>query len=140
MDKFATLEPVKLYASFTTTSKPAQKPAQRPVFLGRLPQDLHLLVLAHLPIPDLPAYAASSRALAALVRDGDSSLWKAKWNALAIEKNQLSNVLDELERKTNEKTVVSRASAPPTLAISSAHLSRTSFQSLGVKYGVADSR
>ncbi|KAJ2925297.1 hypothetical protein H1R20_g11764, partial [Candolleomyces eurysporus] len=117
MDKFATLEPVKLYASFTTTAKPAQKPAQRPVFLGRLPQDLHLLVLARLPIPDLPAYAASSRALAALVRDADSNLWKTKWNALAIEKNQLANVLDELERKSNAKTVVSRASAPPTLAV-----------------------
>lgn len=117
MDKFATLEPVKLYTSFTTASRPPQKPPQRQVFLGRLPQDLHLLVLAHLPIPDLPAYAASSRALAALVRDGDSSLWKTKWNALAIEKNQLATVLDELERKSNEKTAVSRASAPPTLAV-----------------------
>jgi len=47
MDKFATLEPVKLYSSHNnkTLSLP-------PPLVGRLPSDLHLVILRYLPIPD----------------------------------------------------------------------------------------
>ncbi|KAF5323093.1 hypothetical protein D9611_009311 [Ephemerocybe angulata] len=116
MDKFATLEPVKLYTSFTS-GKPAQKQTPQPAFLGRLPLDLHVLVLSHLPVPDIPAYAASSRALSALLRDPDSQIWKAKWTALGVDRHDLGSTLDELERKNNAKSAVSRAAAPPTLAV-----------------------
>ena len=47
MDKFATLEPVKLYSSHNnkTLSLP-------PPLVGRLPSELHLVILRYLPIPD----------------------------------------------------------------------------------------
>ncbi|KAF9029567.1 hypothetical protein BDZ89DRAFT_1065353 [Hymenopellis radicata] len=120
MDKFATLEPVKLYASATSTGArllsrgPAPKPAGSPL-VGRLPTDLHLLVLSYLPIPDFPAYGRCGRATAALCRD--ESIWEQRWKALSIEQYALTSVLDDLDAKSKGQAAASRAAAPPTIPV-----------------------
>lgn len=123
MEKFATLEPVRLHASSTgasrffskanpsTTSKPTTSP-----LIGRLPSSLHQLILSYLPIPDFPAYALVSRATHALVQS--DSIWELRWNALCVDKYDLGDMLDDIEAVKMEKTSVARAKAPPTLSVS----------------------
>lgn len=109
MDRFATLEPVRLYA-------PPTPPAGRSIFsktapgvpqtvllptIGRLPVDLHLLVLTYLPIPDIPSYARCSRATAGLARD--ERVWEPRWRTLGVEKHNFQPILDGLEEKANSK-------------------------------------
>ncbi len=120
MDKFATLEPVKLYASATSTGArllsrgPAPKPAGSPL-VGLLPTDLHLLVLSYLPIPDIPAYGRCARATAALCRD--ESIWEQRWKALCVDQHALTSVLDDLDAKSKGQAAASRAAAPPTIPV-----------------------
>ncbi|TFK20987.1 f-box protein pof6, partial [Coprinopsis marcescibilis] len=113
MDKFVTLEPVRLYA--TRNSQPARP--QKPQSLGNLPLDLHALVLSHLPLPDIPAYARCCRATAALVRDPDAAVWSKKWAALAVDTHNLESVVQRLDQKAIHARSVSRAAAPPTIAV-----------------------
>jgi recyclin-1 len=121
MDKFATLEPTRLYASAATTgarffsSNSAQKASLKPEFIGRLPADLHLLILIHLPVPDIPAYSLCSRRTASLSRD--ERVWESKWKHLGVEKHSLSPVLDDLEARALRHAAVSRAAAPPTIPV-----------------------
>ncbi|KAF8892825.1 exocyst complex component Sec10-domain-containing protein [Gymnopilus junonius] len=129
MDKFATLEPVKLYASsFTRASKTAsiiitndaRKSLQlRPTapLVGRLPPDLHLLILSHLPVPDLPAYSRCSRAFAAFAKD--EKVWEKKWDYLGVDKDpEVKKVVELLERRGSTKKVVAEtAAAPATIAV-----------------------
>jgi recyclin-1 len=115
MDKFATLEPVRLY----TPSGKALAPTRKPL-IGRLPVDLHELVLTYAAIPDIASYARTSRALAALSRSDD--VWRVKWSALGVDTLGLSPVLDELEERTknassNRRMSVVPSSAPPTLKV-----------------------
>ncbi|THV02232.1 hypothetical protein K435DRAFT_836576 [Dendrothele bispora CBS 962.96] len=112
MDKFATLEPLRLYATNSTPKKPIPKLVQ---LVGRLPADLHLLVLSYLPIPDFPAYSRCSRAAAALSES--EKVWEARWKALEIDKHQLGSVLDDLEQHNREQAGASRVAAPPTLSV-----------------------
>ena len=113
MERFATLQPVKLYADRNAAKQ--QQPAAVPL-VGRLPADLHLLVVANLPIPDLPAYGRCSRATAAFVRD--DSIWEKRWKALGVDNDAaFKKVLDDLERKANEATSISRAAAPPIIPV-----------------------
>lgn len=114
MEKFATLEPVRLHPSGRFFSKPTSKP--KPSLIGPLPSSLHQLILSYLPIPDIPAYALVCRATHSLVKD--ETLWELRFNALCIEKHDLGSVLDDLETVKMEKTSVVRAKAPPTLAVS----------------------
>jgi recyclin-1 len=109
MDRFVTLEPVKLYAT-GKNSVPQEK------LVGRLPADLHLLLIANLPIPDIPAYARCAKATAAFVRN--DSAWEKRWKALSVH-NDLAfrKVLDGLEQKANEQATKSRAAAPATIAV-----------------------
>jgi len=107
MDKFTALEPTRLYPS-------ANKRASRPSTIGKLPADLHLLVLSHLPIPDIPAYARVSRAIAVLSRD--DKLWERRWNDLGITQHALDHTLDDLESKQKTKT---RTHSPPTIPVDS---------------------
>ncbi|KAF8148471.1 f-box protein pof6 [Crassisporium funariophilum] len=122
MDKFTALEPVRLYTSATSTGArlisraTGYKPGFTPLLIGRLPSDLHLLVLSHLPIPDIPAYTRCCRSIAALAND--ESVWAKRWKALRIDKDpSLQKVLDEMDQKFNEKAVQSRAAAPPTIPV-----------------------
>ncbi|KAH7929274.1 hypothetical protein BV22DRAFT_1144106 [Leucogyrophana mollusca] len=91
MDKFTSLEPTKLYSS--SSAKPAPKPAAKSKpCIGRLPADLHLLVLSFLPVPDVPAYALCSRAAASVARD--ERIWERRWRALAVDEHGLAATLD----------------------------------------------
>src|SRR4051812_14123711 len=100
MERFATLEPVKLYAAVRSGAKqPTKVPA---TLVGRLPADLHLLVVRHLPIPDIAAYSRCSRATAAIACD--ESIWEKRWKALAVDKDSaLKKVLDDLEQKSTNQ-------------------------------------
>ena len=103
MDRFATLEPVKLY------DPKSSKPQKR---IGTLPEDIHVLIANYLPIPDLPAYARASRATAAIVRD--EGLWKHKYSTFRFDKfPELERVVDDIEKKAASRT----ANAPPVIAV-----------------------
>ena len=121
MEKFATLEPVRLHASSTAGrffSKPIPSSTLKPTLpsIGRLPSPLHQLILSFLPIPDIPAYALTSRATNALVQN--DKLWEVRWNTLCIDAHDLGSVLEGLEAVKLERTSVARAKAPPTLPVS----------------------
>jgi len=123
MEKFATLEPVKLYASAASTGArilgrgSGQKPAALAApLVGRLPSDLHLLILSYLPIPDISSYSRCCRATAVFAND--DTIWNKRWKALGIEKDPaFKRVLDILDRKSNEKIVESRAAGPPIIPV-----------------------
>lgn len=115
MDKFATLEPVRLYATAVSAS-PGPKLLGRgqkiPVtqhLIGRLPAELHIAVLAYLEIPDVPTYSRSSRIFAELARD--ERVWEEKWKQLGVEEHGLDGILDVLEARQKERIV------PPSNAV-----------------------
>ncbi|KAJ7069939.1 exocyst complex component Sec10-like protein [Mycena amicta] len=116
MEKFATLEPVRLYNATGNKllSRTPQKP-QTPPFIGRLPSDLHLLIISYLPIPDFPAYSRCNHATSSLSRS--EGIWEARWKALGVEEHQLGSVLDSLESRSRGRAAASRAAAPPTIAV-----------------------
>ncbi|KAG2131018.1 exocyst complex component Sec10-like protein [Suillus clintonianus] len=113
MDKFTALEPTRLYSSSTSaTNKRASRTKPISRWIGKLPADIHLLVLNHLPIPDISAYARASRATAGLSRD--EKLWERRWNDLAITRNALDDTLDDLESKQEPKA---NTHSPPTIPV-----------------------
>ncbi|EIW74027.1 hypothetical protein CONPUDRAFT_140635 [Coniophora puteana RWD-64-598 SS2] len=123
MDSFTLLEPVRLYGDKNTkASGSKQAPAARPIHIGRLPTDLHLLVLSHAAIPDIPAYARVSRACAALTRD--ESIWEKRWKALGLgtdtDPNGLSHTLDDIERRLQSDARTKNSEPPPTLVVAEA--------------------
>ena len=122
MDKWTTLEPVKLHSSSfpsitggTSTKNTilarAASHQNRAQYIGILPSDIHLLVLCHLAIPDIPNYARTNRALSRLVKDGgDSKTWKERLAVLrrigrplscvkASEQSDYNRLLVELEKR-----------------------------------------
>ncbi|EIW53768.1 uncharacterized protein TRAVEDRAFT_52892 [Trametes versicolor FP-101664 SS1] len=133
MDKFVTLEPTRLYNTPAPASAPSKRfslhrasaahpptrvhaPAPFQV-IGRLPVDVHILVLSVLAVPDIPAYARCSRALGQLARD--ERVWEARWKAFGLEKARLGDVLDVLDEKVKVQNGLDRGHAPPTLATES---------------------
>ncbi|KAF8513593.1 exocyst complex component Sec10-like protein [Hysterangium stoloniferum] len=116
MDKWTTLEPVRLYSSATTgfRSRAAVKP-DLSTYIGRLPRDLHLLIITYLPVYQIPSYSRGNCALSRLTRD--EKVWEARWEALIDGQEELAQVLDELEAITNEQRATARARAPPTLSV-----------------------
>ncbi|KZT40123.1 hypothetical protein SISSUDRAFT_983859 [Sistotremastrum suecicum HHB10207 ss-3] len=121
MDKWTTLEPVKLYNSATTTGArflsrnlPSKVTPQR-TLVGRLPDDLHAIILAYIPVPDIPAYSRTCRALSNLVRDGHH--WQVRWDSLSIVTLGLGGVLDEIEARQRTLVSASRAAAPATIIV-----------------------
>ncbi|KAJ7263992.1 exocyst complex component Sec10-domain-containing protein [Mycena haematopus] len=122
MQKFAPLEPVRLYKSTATTSsrflsrtQQGPKSSATPPLIGRLPSDLHLLILSYLPVPDFPAYARCTHATAGLSRS--EKIWEVRWKALGIETHKLGSVLDDLEARSLGQAAASRAAAPPTIPV-----------------------
>ncbi|EEB92884.1 hypothetical protein MPER_08538, partial [Moniliophthora perniciosa FA553] len=114
MDKFTTLQPTRLYNS--VLGKPTPKPSENvPKLIGRLPTDVHLLILNHLPIPDFPNYSLTSRAAAALTRT--DKIWEKRWKVLGVEKYGLSTVLDDLDAHKKGQVGASRAAVPPTIPV-----------------------
>lgn len=116
MDKWATLEPVRLYAS-TATGFLSRAPAKQDLstYIGRFPRDVHLLILTYLPLYQIPNYARTNRALSKLTLD--EKLWEIRWNHLFAGRQELSNALDELEKWVGERDATARATAPPTLTL-----------------------
>lgn len=117
MDKFAALEPVKLYHSGTSKNlrgHAAKSSALLPP-VGRLPQDLHLLILSFLPVPDFVAYSCCSKATNLLAKQ--DSVWLQRWKALGVEEHDLGSVLEDLEAKSRGQAAAIRAAAPPTMAL-----------------------
>ena len=116
MEKFETLQPTRLYVPDVKAGK-LRKTATAPTqFVGRLPIDLHILVLVHLPIPDFPAYAQCSRSLSNLSRH--EKVWEVKWNALRFAKyTHFEVLLDQLEDAKKIKDGGLMKDMPPTLAV-----------------------
>lgn len=116
MEKFEALQPTKLYAPDVKTGKLRKATAAPTQFVGRLPIDLHILVLVHLPIPDFPAYARCSRSLSNLSRH--EKVWEIKWNALQFAKyTHFKSLLDQLEDAKKIKDGGLMKDMPPTLAV-----------------------
>ncbi|KAJ3874198.1 exocyst complex component Sec10-like protein [Lentinula edodes] len=114
MDKFKTLEPLKLYSPPASAS-PIRKATVAPQFVGKLPSDLHLLILSYLPVPDFPAYARCSHATAALAES--EKLWETRWKSLKMDNKGLGAVLNDLEEHAKGRAAESRAAAPPTITV-----------------------
>lgn len=140
MDKFAALEPTKLYLNSSQQSLPTTNNAvkrsstgyfnTRPLVptpaqtkppaqsIGKLPINLHLLVLAHLPIPDIARYARASGATNRAARD--EIVWERRWLDLAVHRLGLTTILDDLEARAKaEKDKRDATRGPATLAVSS---------------------
>ncbi|CAE7227884.1 unnamed protein product [Rhizoctonia solani] len=92
MDKWTTLEPVKLHGP---NRQPRLPPAHRHTFIGPFPPEVYVRILAYLPIPSLPACARVSRAFSRLIRD--DRVWKRKYDALGITHFELDPAVDALE-------------------------------------------
>lgn len=105
MDKFAPIEPVKLYSSSHSTAsrfiKQNNLKSIPHLTIGRLPIDLHLTILSYLSLHDIPSYALSSRAAAGVAKD--ERVWEAKWDMWGIERMGFVEVLDGIEKRNKEK-------------------------------------
>jgi recyclin-1 len=110
MDKFKALEPVKLHHGSTIGWQKFASGSASP-FIGRLPSSLHLVILQHIPVPDVPAYARTNRALARLA--ASEALWKHHYILLGVDRYGFGPVLDELESRTREEIT----EQPPTLTV-----------------------
>ncbi|KAH8987590.1 exocyst complex component Sec10-like protein [Lactarius akahatsu] len=113
MDKFKALEPVKLHqglGSASTSPRFVQSPRSTPL-IGRLPSSLHLLILQYIPVPDVPAYARTNRALARLA--SSEPLWEHHYNLLGIDRHGFGPVLDEFESRARKEA----PEQPPTLTV-----------------------
>jgi recyclin-1 len=107
MDKFKALEPVKLHQG---SQRFASRLPPTP-HIGKLPSSLHLLVLKYIPVPDVPAYARTNRALSRLAFSEE--LWKHHYALLGIDRYGFGPVLDELENRTRKEV----PEHPPTLTV-----------------------
>ena len=116
MEKFETLQPTRLYAPDAKSGKLGKATTAPAQFVGRLPIDLHILILIRLPIPDFPAYARCSRSLSNLSHH--EKVWEAKWNALRFAKyTHFQGLLDQLEDAKKIKDGGLMKNMPPTLAV-----------------------
>lgn len=107
MDKWATLEPVKLHGP---QGRPRLPTVNRHTFIGPFPPEVHVRILAYLPIPSLPSCARVSRAFSRLVRD--DRVWKQKYAALGIDVFDLDLAVDVLDDVTKHQNA-----QPATLAV-----------------------
>ncbi|KAG8961063.1 F-box protein: endocytic membrane traffic, recycling ReCYcling 1 [Tulasnella sp. 425] len=133
MDKWATLEPVRLHSTggSPTGASSAKSPLApsrllartsllRPKipsipYLGPLPIDIHIQIISHLPITSVASYARVSRAAAALCRD--EKIWEKHWVSLGVEKYGFEGVLDRLDREREERNKGNLAKSPATINV-----------------------
>ncbi|KAI5480581.1 f-box protein pof6 [Pseudohyphozyma bogoriensis] len=73
MERWQALLPDKAASGHQSSSLRLPRP---PPLIGRLPEEAYLAILRYLPVPDLPAFALSSRKFASLTRD--DRLWRTK--------------------------------------------------------------
>jgi recyclin-1 len=113
MDKFKALEPVRLHQE-SSTSSDLQRFTSRPYStprIGKLPSSLHLAILQYIPVPDVPAYARTNRALARLA--ASEELWEYHYALLGIDRYGFGPVLDGLENRAQKQV----SEQPPTLTV-----------------------
>ncbi|KAG8757442.1 F-box protein: endocytic membrane traffic, recycling ReCYcling 1 [Ceratobasidium sp. 423] len=108
MDKWTTLEPVKLHGPNRQSRLPT---VNRHTFIGRFPPEVHVRILAYLPIPSLPTCARVSRAFSRLVRD--DRVWKRKYDALGVGHFDLDPAIDALESISSTQRGTQSAAAAP---------------------------
>ncbi|KAG8776685.1 F-box protein: endocytic membrane traffic, recycling ReCYcling 1 [Ceratobasidium sp. 428] len=110
MDKWQTLEPVRLHGPQGQPRLPA---VNRRTFIGPFPPEVHMRILAYLPIPSLPSCARVSRAFSRLVRD--DRVWKQKYTALGVDLYDLDpaiDVLDDITKHHDATRTIAAANAP----------------------------
>ncbi|KAG8937491.1 F-box protein: endocytic membrane traffic, recycling ReCYcling 1 [Tulasnella sp. 408] len=133
MDKWATLEPVRLHSTGGPPTGPssaksplapsrllARTSLLRPKlpsipYLGPLPIDIHIQIISHLPITSVASYARVCRAAAALCRD--EKIWEKHWVSLGVEKYGFEGVLDRLDREREERAKGTLAKSPATINV-----------------------
>lgn len=128
MDKWATLEPVRLHSGgFQPVPKSQSASSSAARFLGRLgqpklpsqpyigplPLDIHVEIVSHLPLTSISSYARASRATAALCRD--DKIWRKHWRSLGVEQYGFDSVLDRLENDRATKGLLSNS--PATIVV-----------------------
>lgn len=137
MDKFVTLEPVRLYSrAFTSNQASSTQNATTPprmtgripssTQIGRLPAHIHAQIIQHLPLPDISTYARVCRSASAVAEDEE--FWDVRWKALGVDSSEkldvgvvsgsgktkegvtpFEEVLDLLEEREKEKLGMQRA-------------------------------
>jgi recyclin-1 len=110
MDKFKALEPVKLHQGSAIGPQGNAFWSASP-FIGKLPSSLHSVILQYTPVPDVPAYARTNRALARLA--ASEELWKHNYSLLGVDRYGFGPVLDELESRARGGVT----EQPPTLTV-----------------------
>ena len=126
MEKWATLEPVRLYKSSTSTTSPtsflsrnsrASVQLQIP-YIGPLPVPIHIRILRHLPITSIPNYAIASKALSNLARS--ESIWEDKCKLLGLiapNGTPLDAVVDVLEQHKQTTAAGKLEKSPPVMTV-----------------------
>ena len=110
MDKFKALEPVRLHQESSSGLQRFTSRSSTPR-IGRLPSSLHLAILQYIPVPDVPAYARTNRALARLA--ASEELWEHHYALLGIDRYGFGPVLDELDNRAQKQV----SEQPPTLTV-----------------------
>jgi recyclin-1 len=111
MDKFKALEPVKLHQDSSSDSQRFTSRSSSTPRIGKLPSSLHLAILQYIPVPDVPAYARTNRALARIA--ASEELWERHYTLLGIDRYGFGPVLDELESRAQKQV----SEQPPTLTV-----------------------
>jgi recyclin-1 len=111
MDKFKALEPVKLHQDSSSSLQIFTSRSSSTPRIGKLPSSLHLAILQYIPVPDVPAYARTNRALARLA--ASEELWEHHYTLLGIDRYGFGPVLDELENRAQKQV----SEQPPTLTV-----------------------
>ena len=111
MDKFKTLEPVKLHQDSSSGSQRFTSRSSSTPRIGKLPSSLHLAILQYIPVSDVPAYARTNRALARLA--ASEELWEHHYTLLGIDRYGFGPILDELENRAQKQV----SEQPPTLTV-----------------------
>lgn len=117
MDRFTTLEPVKLYAS-AATSTLLGRGAQRQVvipLIGLLPENVYLSILSHLTVPDIPSFSRVSRRFSEFARS--EKIWETKWKDLGIERDNLEKAFEDLESRIKGKQLSSSSTLVQTSTV-----------------------
>ncbi len=101
MDKFKALEPVKLHQDSSSGSQRFTSRSSSTPRIGKLPSSLHLAILQYIPVPDVPAYARTNRALVRIA--ASEELWEHHYTLLGIDRYGFGPVLDELESRAQKQ-------------------------------------
>lgn len=105
--------------STTLTASSSYHPMRIPApalgaWIGPLPESLHLLIIASLPVADLPRLARVSRGFGRLVATDEA--WEKRWKSLGIQDIQRDE--ENATRHEDGKTTIASPSASHQLSLS----------------------